>query len=255
MYIKSLLLILSVVGWLSVCAQELPKIGKDDYIIRHAAYTLLYNKEKNCPDWVAWKLTKEHLKGNISRKNNDFQGDPDIDIEYRVTPYEYKKCGYDRGHMCPAGDNKWSSVAMKECFYMTNMCPQTSTLNQRWWNNLENACRRWAQKEDTLYICCGPIYEGETFKTIGGRYNYSQKRKGIKVFVPTGFYKVVLSLKKGREKAIGFVYDNDDSHQPMSEKYMTVDEVEKLTGLDFFADLDDQLEEKVENTCNISDWK
>ena len=159
------------------------------------------------------------------------------------------------GHMCPAGDNKWDKIAQNQSFLLTNMCPQTSTLNQRWWNNLENACRRWAEKEDTLYICCGPIYQGETFKTIGGRYNYSRKRKGIKVFVPTGFYKVVLSLKKGREKAIGFVYDNDDSRQPMSERYMTVDEVEKLTGLDFFADLDKQLEKRIEKTCNISDWK
>ena len=144
---------------------------------------------------------------------------------------------------------------MMECFYMTNMCPQVAVLNQRWWSNLENACRRWVQKEDTLYICCGPIYQGETFKTIGGRYNYSQKRKGIKVFVPTGFYKVVLSLKKGKEKAIGFIYNNDDSRQPMSECCMSVDDVEKITGLDFFSSLEDTLEERLESQYDFSAWK
>ena len=240
---------------LGVMAQELPAISDDAYVIRHTGFTLSYNLKTYCPDWVAWKLTKEHLKGNVSRKNNDFQGDPVVDVSNRVTPYEYKKSGYDRGHMCPAGDNKWSSRAMMECFYMTNMCPQVAVLNQRWWSNLENACRRWVQKEDTLYICCGPIYQGETFKTIGGRYNYSQKRKGIKVFVPTGFYKVVLSLKKGKEKAIGFIYNNDDSRQPMSECCTSVDDVEKITGLDFFSSLEDTLEECLESQYDFSAWK
>ena len=240
---------------LGVMAQELPAISDDAYVIRHTGFTLSYNLKTYCPDWVAWKLTKEHLKGNVSRKNNDFQGDPVVDVSNRVTPYEYKKSGYDRGHMCPAGDNKWSSRAMMECFYMTNMCPQVAVLNQRWWSNLENACRRWAEKDGAVYICCGPIYQGETFKTIGGRYNYSQKRKGIKVFVPTGFYKVVLSLKKGKEKAIGFIYNNDDSRQPMSECCMSVDDVEKITGLDFFSSLEDTLEERLESQYDFSAWK
>ena len=239
---------------LGAMAQELPAIPDDAYVIRHTGYTLSYNLNTYCPDWVAWKLTRKHLKGNISRKNNDFQGDPDVPVPDRVTPYEYKKSGYDRGHMCPAGDNKWSSKAMKECFYMTNMCPQVSVLNQRWWSNLENACRRWAEKEGVVYICCGPIFDAPV-KTIGGGYNYSLRRNGIKVYVPTRFFKVVLSLKKGREKAIGFIYNNDDSRQPMSECCMSIDEVEKITGIDFFSSLDDTLEEDLESHYDIAAWK
>ena len=202
---------------LGTMAQELPAIPDSAYVIRHTGFTLSYNLKTYCPDWVAWKLTRNHVKGNITRKNNDFQGDPDVALRHRVTPYEYKKSGYDRGHMCPAGDNKWSSKAMKECFYMTNMCPQVAVLNQRWWSNLENACRRWAEKEGAVYICCGPIFDDAPAKTIGGRYNYSLRRNGIKVHVPTRFFKVILSLKKGKEKAIGFIYNNDDSRQPMSD--------------------------------------
>ncbi len=243
-----------VVGTICASAQEQPHINSDDYIIHHTGYTLSYNLKTFCPDWVAWKLTRSHLEGNVSRKNNDFQGDPAVPKRYRVTPYEYKKSGYDRGHMCPAGDNKWNSKAMKECFYMTNMCPQDPTLNQRWWNNLENSCRRWAKKEGTIYICTGPIFS-EKSKTIGGKYNYSMRREGIKVYVPKGFFKVVLSLRKGNEKAIGFIYANDDSKQPMADCCMTVDEVEKITGIDFFASLEDNLEKKLESKCNISEWK
>lgn len=240
---------------LGAMAQELPAIPDSAYVIRHEGFTLSYNLETYCPDWVAWKLTRSHLKGNVSREKNDFQGDPDVALRHRVTPYEYKKSGYDRGHMCPAADNKWSSRAMKECFYMTNMCPQVSVLNQRWWSNLENACRRWAEKEGVVYICCGPVFDDAPVKTIGGRYNYSLRRNGIKVYVPTRFFKVVLSLKKGREKAIGFIYNNDDSRQPMTECCMSVDEVEKITGIDFFSSLDDTLEEDLESHCDITAWK
>ena len=144
---------------------------------------------------------------------------------------------------------------MKECFYMTNMCPQVAVLNQRWWSNLENACRRWAEKEGAVYICCGPIFDDAPAKTIGGRYNYSLRRNGIKVHVPTRFFKVILSLKKGKEKAIGFIYNNDDSRQPMSDCCMSVDDVEKITGLDFFTSLEDTLETRLESNYDISAWK
>ena len=240
---------------LGTMAQELPAVPDSSYVIRHTGFTLSYNLKTYCPDWVAWKLTRNHVKGNITRKNNDFQGDPDVALRHRVTPYEYKKSGYDRGHMCPAGDNKWSSKAMKECFYMTNMCPQVAVLNQRWWSNLENACRRWAEKEGAVYICCGPIFDDAPAKTIGGRYNYSLRRNGIKVHVPTRFFKVILSLKKGKEKAIGFIYNNDDSRQPMSDCCMSVDDVEKITGLDFFTSLEDTLETRLESTYDFSAWK
>ena len=105
-----------------------------------------------------------------------------------------------------------------------------------------------------VYICCGPIFDDAPAKTIGGRYNYSLRRNGIKVHVPTRFFKVILSLKKGKEKAIGFIYNNDDSRQPMSDCCMSVDDVEKITGLDFFPALDDKTENLIEAESDLTEW-
>lgn len=151
--------------------------------------------------------------------------------------YEYKGSGYDRGHMCPAGDMKWSEKAMHDCFYMSNMCPQTSELNSGAWNKLEMKCREWAEQEGALYIVCGPIYKSGNRETIGIEHA---------IRVPDEFFKAVLSLRKGQEKAVAFIFRNDDSSQSYKTAATTVDHVEEITGLDLFHNLDDETEEKVE---------
>lgn len=224
---------------------ELPKTNKGDMIIGHTGYTLSYNVKTNCPNWVAWELTRDEVNSTVAKRVNDFRGDEKVPVKNRVEAFEYRGSGYDRGHMCPAGDMKWSERAMSDCFYMSNICPQSSELNQKWWEHLERACRRWAGKEGKVYICCGPIYRQKP-KVIGNE---------LKIMVPDGFFKVVLSLKKGEEKAIGFIYTNDASRQTMQDAVVTVDEVERRTGYDFFHSLDDKLEDRLESECNLSKWK
>ena len=218
-----------------------------DLLIEHTGYALVYNAETNCPDWVAWELTGEEADGKAARRVNDFRGDPLVPEENRVETADYKDCGYDRGHMCPAGDMKWSTKAMSECFYMSNICPQSPTLNRQWWEHLESACRRWARKEGSVYICCGPIFKQERKKKYVG--------DAVKVRVPNSFFKVVLSLKEGEEKAIGFIYSNRDSRQPMEEAVVTVDSVECLTGLDFFYQLNPEVQEMLESKANLTLWR
>ncbi len=225
---------------------EIPKMkkGSKEQIIEHKAYTLSFNKEYNNPNWVAWELLKKETYGNKPRR--EFQGDWKIAEKNRVQSFDYKGSKYDRGHMCPAGDNKWDSKAMAECFYMSNMCPQDHELNNNWWNNLEQACRRWARKEGKVYIVCGPIYKADRKKKTIGRK--------VKAVVPDGFFKVVLSVRDGHEKAIGFYYANNASEQPMEKAVRSVDEIEKMTGMDFFSKLDDKLENRLEAKANLRDW-
>ena len=173
-----------------------------------------------------------------------FTEDEDIAKSLRATNMDYYNSRYDRGHMCPAGDNKWDKEAMRQSFLFTNICPQNHGLNKYEWNDLEILCRDWARKYGAIDIVCGPIYERNSApKTIG---------KG-KVRVPEAFFKVVL-CRQGKAKAIGFIYRNEGVKQLMSEAVCSVDEIERITGIDFFPSLDDQTEARVEAYSNLSDW-
>ena len=226
---------------------ELPGrlIGTPERIVSHYAYTLSFNREHNQPNWVAWELTDKETDGHIQR-SNDFIPDPMIPTPHRVTTDDYKGSGYDRGHMAPAADMKWSGKAMTECFYMSNMCPQHGSLNSGPWATLEKACRRWAQQEGSVYIVCGPVFKGTKHKYIG---------KNVKVTVPEGFFKVILSMKKGKEKAIGFYYNNKSGKQPMDKTATTVDAIEEMTSMDFFVNIPDKLEKQIEASYSLKEWK
>lgn len=208
------------------------------------AYITSYNAGTRNPNWVAWTLTANHVDGEYSRGGHKFMEDMDVP-EPRAAYSDIREgeCGYQRGHMCPAGDNKWNAVAMDESFLLTNVCPQAPSLNRGDWNEMEQACRKWARQYGDLYIVCGPIfYKGKT-KTIGDN----------KVAVPEAFFKVVLCMK-GEPKAIGFIYKNGDGNRPKGDYANSVDEVERITGIDFFPSLPDNVEKKVEAECNPDDW-
>lgn len=156
------------------------------------------------------------------------------------------ECGYQRGHMCPAGDNKWSYKAQKEAFLMTNICPQNGDLNQRDWKYLEEACRDWASKYGKIYIVSGPVFRSKNPQTVGEH----------EVSVPDAFFKVVLTLGKKQDapKSIGFIYNNVEGRHKMEYYARSVDEVEKMTGLNFFSHLDDKVENRIEAECDLGSW-
>ncbi len=223
-----------------------PLKGMPEQIIKHEGYTLSFNKDHCNPNWVAWELTAQETEGTLSRYKT-FLPDPLLPEELQVTSDEYRDSGYDRGHMCPAADMKWSKEAMKACFYMSNMCPQVPQLNSGGWQKLEAACRRWAVQEGRVYIICGPVYNNQRKrKTIG---------KKFEITIPTGFFKCVLSLNPGREKAIGFYYANKDHKQSIGQTVRSVDEIEELTGMNFFVFLEDKLEKRLEASCSLKEWQ
>lgn len=228
---------------------ELPRIAKsaNERVIRHDNFTMSYNIDRLTPTYVAWCLTPQMVNGKAKR-TDFFNGDPSIEAKYRVVHADYYGSRYDRGHMCPAADNRNSTKAMEQCFYMTNMCPQNHALNAGGWNDLEVQCRSWARNYGKIYICAGPIYDNKSsMRRIGTRRNF-------RIAVPDRFYKVVLMVGAKTTKAIGFIYPNAAANRDMRFYAVSVDEVERITGIDFFYQLDDASEKRVEAECKPAAW-
>ena len=221
--------------------QQVPKECAQQ-ILRRVGYVVSYNPDTRIPNWVAWQLTESHTTGPYKRAGIGFQADSEAK-GVQVTTFDYSRSGYDRGHMCPSGDNKWDKTAQRQSFLMTNICPQNRNLNAGDWNEMENQCRKWAKQYGRIYIVAGPILYNQKHKTIGK----------AKVVVPEAFFKVVLCME-GTPKAIGFIYKNEAGNRPKGDYVNSIDAVERITGFDFFPALEDTLEAKVEAEANLADW-
>lgn len=218
-----------------------PLKGISEQIIRKTSYIVSYNRNTKCPNWVAWQLTAEHTDGPYKRTNN-FHEEEEVP-EPKATLQDYRGSGWSRGHMCPAGDNKWNSEAMFDSFSLVNVCPQNSNHNSGLWNSLEMDCRRWAKQYGDIYIVCGPLFLNSEHETIGDN----------EVFVPEAFFKVVLCLN-GEPKAFGIITRNTEGNKKRDLYYNSVDQVERITGIDFFPALPDDLEESVESAVDMNMW-
>lgn len=222
---------------------EIPTLltPRQQQIIRHTGYTVSYNKDTKLPNWVSYELTRAETKGKEKRSNR-FIADPLVKGAI-ATNADYTRSGYDKGHMAPAADMKWSPVAMNESFYFSNMCPQHPQLNRRGWKKLEDKIRDWAVADSAIIIICGPVIKKQP-KTIGKN----------KVVVPQQFFKVILSPFVKPMRAIGFLFDNEQSVDPLSAYVVTVDSIERLTNMDFFSLLPDEIENKIEAEANYFQW-
>lgn len=212
--------------------------------LRRLGYTTSYNPETRCPNWVAWHLTAARTEGPYKRDGIPYAEDEEAKYPRQTTDdWQGRQKGYDHGHMCPAGDCKWDREAMRQTFLLTNMCPQNSNLNRGDWQELEDRCRGWARHYGDLYIVCGPLYTHTPHTKMGSSL----------VSIPDAFFKVVLRLGK-RPAALGFIYANEQCNNRLSHYVKTVDEVEELTGMDFFSLLPDSIENHIEAEADISKW-
>lgn len=207
----------------------------------YSGFTISFNKDNGTPNYVAWELLDEETKGAKGRSNN-FWSDPDI--EGCPTTGDYTRSGYDRGHMCPSGEQKWSEEAMNDCFVMANICPQVHDLNNGAWKTLETKERQWASRDSALMIVAGPIYEKNDKERIG--------KAGVRV--PGAFFKVLLAPYVDEPRGIAFVYPNMKAPGNMNEYAMSIDELEKILGYDFFPALPDDIETKVESAYSFKEW-
>ena len=214
-------------------------------IVPHKAYVSSYNEETLIPDWVAYELTADETGGTESRGGIEFRMDPTLRGVTQAMREDYSGSGWTKGHLMPAADAAYSTTTMGETFYFTNICPQDETLNAGDWAYLEKRVRQWANRYGHIWVVTGPIVGENRYGTIGER----------EVVVPDSFFKALLIQKKnGSYSAIAIVMDNDDERYYLKDCYLTVDELETLTGFNFFPQLDDTIEEKVESKVRLSDW-
>ena len=241
--------------------------SKGDMRLCRIAYNLSYNKETRQPNWVAWRLTRNHTDGPFSRKGVPYydecgkaigigsfsdeivRGDYFIDMDVPTPRQEHidwkeHPSGIDHGHMCPAADCKWDKGAINQSFLLTNMCPQDHDLNGGDWDKLENKCRTWAKRYGEIYIVAGPIFKNDEKRYFGVN----------KIPIPDAFFKVVLCTS-GNPKALGFIFPNNGTKHNIQDYVLSVDKVENTTGIDFFSELPDEIEAEIEAYSNFEDWK
>lgn len=213
----------------------LPAFKASDDIIRHDGYTLRYREDYEQADWVAYPLLAYEVTGDAER-GNDFMPDPEV-ATGSALPTDYARSGYDRGHLAPAGDFKFSQRLMRESFYMSNISPQAPQFNRGIWKELEDQVRQWAVRDQGLYVVTGPILR-PGLPTIGRKNEIS---------VPEYYYKVILYCNSPNIRMIGFILRNEPSNQSLEEFVVPVSEVERRTGLTFFPKIPGDLARKLKN--------
>lgn len=228
-------------------------------------YTMCFDREKKAALWVAYPLHSSYTTGSAKR-NDDFIAEPTIPVQYQPNLTRSYAGRYDRGHQIAAADRKCSQTMMDQTFYWTNMTPQYSNFNQKLWGNLEGKVRSEICA-DTLYVVTGAYFDGERHSSI---YATTNDSSGKACPIPTHYYKLLLRTVSGRTgkaiseikdasqlQAIGvFIQHHDSGNNTAlkSEYFMSVKELEQITGFDFFAMLDDSIEAEVEAQCKPSAW-
>jgi endonuclease G len=227
----------------SAASVGLPLTSNAAEVLTYTGFALKYSEQYEQAEWVAYQLTDEEVRGQYDR-SDDFRVDPKVQTG-SAEPDDYRGSGFDRGHLAPAGDMKWSSAAMSESFLMSNMSPQNAGFNRGIWRKLEEQVREWAEEDTELFVVTGPVLTDGPYEQIGANG----------VAVPKRFYKVLLDYREPELKAIGFVLPNASSSLPLSVFAVSVDEVEDLTGLNFFAALPDAVEERLESRFDLLLWE
>lgn len=207
-------------------------------LILHHYYTLSYLEDHEQAEWVHYKLTPDMLTKNVNRTYN-FRPDAKVSTGSAVLN-DYKGSGYDRGHLCPAGDMVSCEEAMSESFFLSNMSPQTPSFNRGAWKNLESVVRSWAST-DTIHVVTGPIFIGNKGKI--GENN---------VTVPGYYYKIIYSTTK--QQMIGFLMPNEKITDDLTSFVLSVDEIEKHTGINFFSDIAEDIQNQLESVVDHTHW-
>lgn len=230
----------AVVNYDTTAFDYLPS-STNNQIVVHDNYTLSYMEEYEQAEWVAYELKKEDISN--SNFNRPFFIE-DSKVKTGSADWKnYKRSGFDKGHLCPAGDRKYTKKAFDETFLTSNISPQKHGFNDGVWNRLEQKVRYWATKYDNVYVVTGGLLE-KGLTTIGKE----------DVAVPNYFYKVILDNSNGNFKMIGFLVPAIDSDEPLYSFVVPVDEIEKRTGIDFFPKLDDKSEVILEKNSDYKSW-
>ncbi len=219
-----------------------PAYTTNEAIIERPYYTLRYSEAHEQAIWVAYKLVADSLAQEKYKRKDDFRKDPRVRTGSAELS-DYKGKGYDRGHLAPAADFSYDEFALSQTFYMSNMSPQVASFNRGIWKKLEDQVRKWSTENTEIYVVTGPILNKQ-FTTIGTN----------EVSVPEYYYKIILDIQKPEIKAIAFLLKNEKSGESLEKFVVTIDQIEALSGLDFFPSMPDDLEDLLEGNANKSLW-
>lgn len=222
-----------------IVAQQTYQPKSNGELVQHNYYSLSYIEEHEQAEWVYYKLTSEMINGTCERTDN-FRADPDVST-FSAGNSDYYKTGYDRGHLAPAADMKISEKAMSESFYMSNMSPQNPSFNRGGWKSLESLVRSWVLTEGEMYVVTGAIFS-----------NILERIGPSNVTVPGYYYKIIYS--KENNNMIGLIMPNEKTTNDLNYYVQSVDSIESLTGIDFFYQIDDETENKLEANKNDQNW-
>ncbi len=220
---------------------ELPATDEPHAVIHHTGFSLLYSETHEQAAWVGYVLRRNQLGKGVKRKDN-FRADPKVPTG-SATLADYRRSGYDRGHLAPAADLAWSEASMDDSFYMSNMSPQLPGHNRGVWKRLEEHVREWARSSDSLYVITGPVLKPD-LPTIGPN----------QVSVPEAYFKAIFHYQGEESKCIAFIVPNEASSKPLQHFAVNVDSVEQITGLDLFYAVEDELEKQIEATLCLPCW-
>jgi len=222
---------------------EIPAAGPADNIVVYQGYTSAYNTETLIPNWVAYELTDEETRGDAGREDKMFSMDKSFKGP-QARREDYSGSGWTKGHMAPAKDLAWSDEALTETFFFMNVCPQNETLNAKDWNYLEKQVRKWAREYGKVWVVSGPIVGENKYGTIGEDH----------VVVPDAFFKAVMVVSGSLYSSIAFIMGNDSQRYYLADCALSVNELEAITGLDFFPSLSDDIEDLVEASYDFKVW-
>ncbi len=219
---------------------ELPATGVREQLVKHTMFTLSYNEGYELPSWAAYQLTPEQARvtGTFKEKYTEdplvTTGSPSVK--------DYKDAGFIMGQLVPPEDMFTLQKAVEETFLTSNTVPHKPVFNKNVWKKMEMLIREWAAEGNTLYIVAGPVLTDAPFGTFGSN----------KISIPERYYKVLLDVTG--ERAIAFVLRSNVASGAPRAFAVSVDELEKITGIDFFPALPDELETKLESSKDFTKW-
>jgi DNA/RNA endonuclease G (NUC1) len=211
-------------------------------VIHRNAYTFSYVEKHEQSEWVAYVLKNRNNSTSYSR-TNDFREDPLVETE-TANIFDYEGSVYDRGHLTPAADLDYSYESMSSSFYFSNISPQLPYFNRQTWRKVEKEIREYLFQKDSIYVYTGSIIP-RGYQTIGKN----------NVSVPTAFYKILLGFKNGEVKAIGILMPHNEERMNINRHWVSVDSIEKVSGIDFFSDYRDDIENSLESNSDLKYWR
>lgn len=219
-----------------------PVCNKGEFV-KHSYFSLCYSEAHEQALWVHYILTLGMVIEKNCERSDNFRSDPKVNTLSAI-PGDYKKSGYDRGHLCPAADMRFDCNAISETFFMSNMSPQVPAFNRGIWSRLEEQVRKWAETYDTIYVTTAGVLNNTCAGSIGHN-----------VAIPGYFYKALFRNTAEGGTCIAFLLPNKGSQSSLVEYVITVDSLENFTGIDFFSALPDSIEQAIEKESGVEKWK